>query len=215
LACDVQTLLHWFHHDVLAPNGLDTDSRTELYQFVTDALARLESLNGHRIRPLRSRLERERDALLGFATRLDQGIKTIAHQHHVPVSAVQELFTLQGLSPTTQAYWAQATRLHRQLKGQFHRVQTAVAEFADHLHRASSLVENLNGRLRSYFFLRRQLGPRYLDLLRFFFNHHPFQRSQRPKRVGKTPAELLTGQSHPHWLELLGFTRFKRPVAAA
>jgi len=213
LAEDVQTLLHWFHHDVLAPNGLDTASRTELYQFVTDALARLESFDGHRIHPLRCRLERKRDALLGFATRLDQGLKTIAEQHRVPLAAVRALFALQRLSPTTQAYWAQATQLHRQLKGQFHRVQTAVADFAGHLHRASSLVENFNGRLRSYFFLRRQLGPGYLDLLRFFFNHHPFQRSQRPKRVGKTPAELLTGQSHPHWLELLGFTRFKRAAA--
>ena len=214
LAEDVQTLFHWFQHDVLAPNGLDTDSRTELYQFVTDALAHLESFNTHRIRPLRSHLERERDALLGFATRLDQGLKTIAHQHRVPLVAVRELFALQRLSPTTQAYWAQATRLHRQLKGQFHRVQTAVADFAGQLHRASSLVENFNGRLRSYFSLRRQLGPCYLDLLRFFFNHHPFQRSQRPKRAGKTPTELLTGQSHPHWLELLGFTRFTRASEA-
>ena len=215
LADDVQTLLEWFHHDVLAPNGLDHSSRTELYQFITDALARLESFNVHRIRPLRRRLERERHALLGFATRLDQGLKTIAVEHHVPLISVRELFALQRLSPTTQAYWAQATRLHRQLGGQFHRVQTAVVEFADHLHRASSLVENFNGRLRSYFFLRRQLGPRYLDLLRFFFNHHPFQRSQHSKRVGKTPAELLTGQSHPHWLELLGFTRFRRAPRAA
>jgi hypothetical protein len=210
LAEDVQTLLEWFHHDILAPNGLDNSSRTELYQFVTDALARLESFNVPRIRPLRRRLERERDMLLGFATRLDQGLKTIADQHRIPLAAVRELFALQRLSPTTQAYWAQATRLHRQLRGQFYAAQRAVREFATHLHRASSLVENFNGRLRSYFFLRRQLGPHYLDLLRFFFNHHPFQRSQRPYRAGKTPAELLTGQSHPHWLELLGFTRFTR-----
>jgi len=194
--------------------GLDTHSRTELYQFMTDALARLENLNERRIRPLRRRLERERDALLGFAKRLDQGLKTIADQHRIPLASVRELFALQRLSPTTQAYWAQATQLHRQLKGQFHRVQTAVVEFADYLHRASSLVENFNGRLRSYFFLRRQLGPRYLDLLRFFFNHHPFQRSQRPNRLGKPPAELLTGQGHPHWLELLGFTRFTRVTQA-
>jgi hypothetical protein len=162
---------------------------------------------------VRCRLERERNAILGFATRLDQGLKAIATQHRILLAAVRERLALWRHSPTTQTCWAQATHLHRQLKGQFHRVQTAVADFAAHLHRASSLVENLNGQLRSYFFLRRQLGPRYLDLLRFFFNHHPFQRSQRPKRVEKTPAELLTGQSHPHWLELLGFTRFKRAAA--
>jgi hypothetical protein len=203
----VQTLLHWFHHDVLAPNGLDADSRTELYQFITHALARLGSFNGHRIRPLRRRLEHERDVLLGFAIRLDQGLSSIADQHHVPLASVRELFALQRRSPTTQAYSAQATLLQQQLKGQFDRVQTAVVDFANHLHRAGSRVENFNGRLRSYFFLRRQIRPSGPDLLRFFFNRHPFQRSQQSTRVGKTPAELLTGQSPPHWLELLGFTR--------
>jgi hypothetical protein len=76
--------------------------------------------------------------------------------------------------------------------------------------RASSLVENLNSRLRSYFFLRRQLGSEYLTLLQFVLNHRRLERSDRAERVGKTPAELMTGQSHPHWLEMLGYTRFVR-----
>jgi hypothetical protein len=75
--------------------------------------------------------------------------------------------------------------------------------------RTSSLVENLNSRLRNYFFLRKQLGSGYLDLLRFFLNHRTFMRSRCPERVGKSPAELMTGQEHPHWLELLGFERFQ------
>jgi len=76
--------------------------------------------------------------------------------------------------------------------------------------RASSIVENLNGRLRNYFYLRRHIGHGYLELLRFFLNHRRFARSERPERVGKTPAELLTGQPHRHWLELLGYQRFER-----
>ena len=76
---------------------------------------------------------------------------------------------------------------------------------------ASSLVENLNSRLRNYFSLRRQLGAPYLNLLQFFLNHRTFLRSHRPERVGKSPKELMTGQSHPQWLELLGFTRFQLP----
>ena len=41
-------------------------------------------------------------------------------------------------------------------------------------------------------------------------NHHVLERSERPERRGKTPAELLTGAAHRHWLELLGFDRFTR-----
>jgi hypothetical protein len=38
--------------------------------------------------------------------------------------------------------------------------------------RSSSLVENLNSRLRNYFTLRRHLGDSYLGLLQFFLNHN-------------------------------------------
>ncbi len=83
-------------------------------------------------------------------------------------------------------------------------------EVARQTVRASSLVENLNSRLRNYFFLRRHLGPDYLVLLQFFLNHRRFLRSERPERVGKSPAELLNANPHPHWLELLGYVRFSR-----
>ena len=69
--------------------------------------------------------------------------------------------------------------------------------------RSSSLVENLNSRLRTYFTLRRHLGSAYLDLLRFFLNHRRFMRSRLAERIGKSPRELMTGESHPHWLTLL------------
>lgn len=75
-------------------------------------------------------------------------------------------------------------------------------------HRARSRWwRNLNSRLRRYFFLRRHLGDAYLSLPQFFLNHRVFMRSRRAERVGKTPKQLLTGQAHPHWLELLGFER--------
>ena len=76
--------------------------------------------------------------------------------------------------------------------------------------RASSLVESLNSRLRNYFFLRKQLGPDYLNLLQFFLNSRQFMRSECEERIGKSPTELMTGESHPHWLELLGFKRFQQ-----
>jgi hypothetical protein len=89
-------------------------------------------------------------------------------------------------------------------------LRKAVAELLGQVVRASSVIENLNSRLRNYFFLRRHLGEDYLALLQFFLNHRRFQRSEYPQRQAKSPAELLTGQSHPHWLESLGYTPFSR-----
>ena len=84
------------------------------------------------------------------------------------------------------------------------------ANKAEDLIVRQALVENLNSRLRTYLFLRRQLGKDYLTLLQFFLNHRRYLRSDDPSRVGKSPAELLTGEPHAHWLELLGYTRFSR-----
>jgi hypothetical protein len=89
-------------------------------------------------------------------------------------------------------------------------LSAAVEELAAQVVRASSLVENLKSRLRTYFFLRRQLGPDDLELLRFFLNHRRWQRSEHPERVGKSPAELLNGQGHEHWLEMLGYQPCRR-----
>jgi hypothetical protein len=81
--------------------------------------------------------------------------------------------------------------------------------------RTSSVIENFNSRLRPYFLLRKQLETSYLELLRFFLNYRPFLHTTRPERRGKSPAELLTGQPHAHWLELLGFSPFRRTLVTA
>jgi len=72
------------------------------------------------------------------------------------------------------------------------------------------VIENLPSRLRGSFFLRRPLGPDYWALLQFYLNHRRFLRREHPERIGNSPAELLTGQTHRHWLEMLGSTRFAR-----
>lgn len=75
----------------------------------------------------------------------------------------------------------------------------------DDTPRSSSMVENLNSRLRKYYFLRHHLGGAYLSLLQFFPNPRAFMRSRRTGRMGQTRCEMRTGRTHPHWLELLGF----------
>ena len=52
--------------------------------------------------------------------------------------------------------------------------------------------------------------PDYLAMLQFFLNHRRYLRSEHRHRVDKSPTELLTGEPHRHWLELLGYTRFAR-----
>ena len=204
LARDVRTLTQWLRHDVLALAGPALATRQALFVFLVDELAQREPGDAQRIRPVRVALQNQRDALLAFAGVLDGKLAAIAQTHAIAEPLVREACVLHRLPSTSPAYWQGWNRLRAQIGGKFHALFAAVSQAMADTPRTSSLVENLNSRLRTYFTLRRHLGGAYLDLLRFFLNHRRFLRSRHAERQGKSPRELMTGQGHPHWLTLLG-----------
>lgn len=210
LADDVALLAHWLHYDILAVSGLAYADRCTLFDFIVAELQAREHLCPYRIGPVRKLLKNHRDEILAFAAQLDVDLTALAKEFQVPVDTVRELLTIQVLDQRRPQRWQKQAALRQQLRDRFHSLSEAVQGLADHVVRASSVIENLNSRLRPYFFLRRQLGPDYLVLLQFFLNHRRFLRSKHPERVNKSPAELLTRQTHPHWLEMLGYHRFSR-----
>ncbi len=209
LADDVALLVRWLRQDILAVAGPDHADRRALYDFVVAEFRAREHFCP-RLAPLCRLLENQRDDLLAFAVQLDNDLTALAQEFMVPVAVVRDLLNVQAMDVRDPRRWQKEAALRQRLHGRFYPLSEAVEELAGHTIRASSVIENLNSRLRNYFFLRRHLGPDYLALLQFFLNHRRFQRSEHAQRVGKSPAELLTGQSHPHWLEMLGYTRFSR-----
>ena len=177
-------------------------------KFVIEELRSREYICKHRIEPVRKYLENHKDNLLEFVPEMEKLLAEVSIEFEVPLADVQGVANLRGLS--TEERWEENTTLRNRLKSKFHIIETAVGDILDSIVRASSLVENLNSRLRNYFTLRRHLGNDYLEILRFFLNHRRFMRSEYQVRVGKSPTELLTGERHMHWLEMLGFELFKR-----
>jgi hypothetical protein len=210
LADQVATLVCWLREDLFAVNGLAYTDRCALYDFVVAELRARVALCPQRLQPLCTLLHDHRSQLLAFAAQLDENLAHLAREFRVSLDLVRCVLDVQRTAPRLAKRWPQEAALRQKLRGRFYALREAVAELAHQTVRASSVIENLNSRLRNYFFLRRQLGPDYLVLLQFFLNHRRFLRSEHPERVDKSPAELLTGQGHPHWLELLGFTRFSR-----
>ena len=204
LARDIRLLTQWLSHDVLALAGPILVTRQMLFDFVVEELHRREPADERRIRPVRVALANQRDDLLAFAGVLDEKLAAIAHAHDISALLVREACVLHRLPSTSTAYWQGWNRLRVKLGGKFHAVFDAVSQVLAETPRSSSLVENLNSRLRTYFTLRRHLGGSYLDLLQFFLNHRCFMRSRRAERNSKSPRQLMTGQGHQHWLTLLG-----------
>ncbi len=226
LVADLKILLCWLRIDILSLAGPEWQERLELMNFIISELQQREDQGHKGIRSLRVALSNQKADLLAFAAVLDQKLASIAQKFKIPLSQVRSVCLLMKKSLSTNVYWQKWNHLYQQLSAKFLPVKEAVELAIKSTPRASSLVENLkasigyagetpaslslNSRLRNYFFLRKQLGSDYLDLLRFFLNHRTFRSSRVTERKGKSPTELMTGEKHPHWLSLLGFELFQR-----
>jgi hypothetical protein len=210
LADDVALLARWLRYDVLGLAGPAHADRLALYDFIHAELKARVPQAPRLLGRLARYLHGQRDDLLAFAAQLDRDLAALAAAFAVAPERVRQLFAVQTLPLDSPKRWHRDAPLCHILAERYFPLSQALDELRRRTVRASSLVENLNSRLRSYFFLRRHLGNDYLALLQFFLNHRRYLRSEHPERVDKSPAELLTGQSHPHWLELLGHTRFSR-----
>ncbi len=164
LARDVRTLTQWLRHDVLALAGPDLATRRELFDFVVEELAAREPEDPRRIRPVRVALQNQRDQLLAFAGVLDAKLAAIAQAHAIPEPLVREACVLHRLPSTSPAYWQGWNRLRAQTGGKFHVLFDAVSHAMADTPRSSSLVENLNARLRTYLTLRPHLGGSLVHL---------------------------------------------------
>lgn len=207
LADDVAVLSRWLRTDVFAVSGLSYPDRCGLFDFIVAEFQARVPCCPHRLKPLCTLLTNHRDQLLAFALQLDQDLTDLAVEFEVPVNVVRDLLDLQTMDKRQPHYWQKLSVVRECLGSCFYVLEQATRGLSAQVVRASSIVENINSRLRSYFFLRRQIGSGYLELLQFFLNHRRFLRSECAERVGKSPAELLTGQAHPHWLEMLGHAR--------
>lgn len=206
LADDVAWLLRWLREDILPPRGPDFATRRALLDWVVEELRQREALCAHRLAPVRKLLENHRHELLAYVERLDEQLAGLAEEFGVSPEAARAVWNLECLEAVSPQYGREAESLRCRLGGKFYGLQQAMVGMGAVTFRSSSWVENINSRLRNYFFLRGQIGSDYLELLQFYFNHHRYLRSAVASRVGKSPTELLTGQPHPHWLSLLGYS---------
>ena len=101
---------------------------------------------------------------------------------------------------------------------EFQKLYEVVENTHSEIIRGSSLVENVNSRLRRFFdSARGQLNQNCLNLIRFYLNHKVFTRG---KRAGKSPAQLFqqkcglaTQSDEQHWLDILQAIKVKNDAA--
>lgn len=202
------TLQNWLRHDILALAGPTFPIRIDLLNFVIEELRAKEAGNV-KVASLRQKLENAKDDVLGFVKAIDDKLSLAAVQNDLPLEFLEKIAIMLSRLHSDLHRYEIETELRAALRERYHLALSIVADCLASTPRSSSLVESVNSRLRSYFFLRRTIDHGYLDLMQYFLNHRVLERSDRAHRIGKTPREILTGEAHENWLDILGFPKVK------
>ncbi len=214
ISSTINTLISWMEHDVFNMPGSSIKLRRELFNFILQEFETLAKIHPHRIHGLCTKLRHQRDGLLAFVDVLDCKFHDIAKKHKCTLDVAWRICQLQRCTYYGDTYHQRSLQILDEIGEElFELVEDDVLAALNSTEKTSSAVENLNGRTKSYLHNRKGCSQSFLNLLRFYFNHTPFRRSARESRVGKSPTEILTGKKHAHWLEMLGYTRFKRKAA--
>jgi len=206
-------LAQWMQHDVLQLAGHPPEDRAMLYDFIVSEMTVLASQHPHRIEAIVTSLHHQREALLEVTNELNALFLNLAQHYHVSIETIWAVCYTARYGIDSCKYNEQSSALESLIGEQYDEIEDAVLLILETTHRCSSMVENLNSRVRPYLDERKEISQKLLGLIQFYLNHKPFMRSKHERLVNKTPAQAMTGKPHKPWLEMLGFECFQRQAA--
>lgn len=196
----------WLQHDILPVVGYPPAIRSELYDLVLEELNRLAQDYEHpRLIKLAKHFTQYKQPLLTVADTLNDKLTALAKLYDCSLVYLWELVLLQRYDIQHPTYHEKSSILEMQWPLYFDELEDRVKATINEIYRTSSMIENLNSRIAPYIELRKQLGKQYLPMLQFYLNHSLFDRSVDPHIQGKSAAQVMTGDTHPSWIEMLGF----------
>lgn len=141
--------------------------------------------------------------VLGFLPRLRQSLVIMAREYHVPEYAFTLMYSQLSLDVETEQYQLIEDKLYHLFQNRFLEAKEALNEKIHSTYRASSLIENVNGRFRVFMNVQREIPDAQFSLLKMMLNTKKCCRSRVPERIGNSALDRLTGQNTPDFLDAL------------
>ena len=140
-----------------------------------------------------------------FINRLFRDFSLTAEAMGLDEEVFRLLYRRLGVPKESEAY-AELTRQASALipsEDDLANVERVHDEMVNDIKRASSMVENVNGRLRAYLNIKRHVSSNFYSLVQLHLNAKRYCRSRVEARKGHSPLELLTGKPWPEFIDLL------------
>jgi len=151
------------------------------------------------VRKFRNRLP----ALLRFLRRLEKKTREAALSFPAHPRAFQLLYNQTAYHYQSEEYRFMEKKLFSIFGQRIFEARDMLSSILRSVFRASSLIENLNGRLRPFMDLKREVPEPLFILLKVFFNTKKDRRPRNRNWKGTSAIDRLTGQSCPEFLDLL------------
>ena len=149
-------------------------------------------------------LRKSLHGVLKFLKLLYKRFDELAEQMGVSPESFRLLYHLKTCTEGTIEYKSINKRIERLLGNKRSDAENALNEAIHDTKRASSIVENLNSRIRVYMNIKKVVPKKFFVLLKVYLNTRKYRRSRVNERKRKSPLELMTGQEHPDFYEIIG-----------
>lgn len=200
--CDrLLTLYHWLR-EMTRYQGYCYPDVLSLCYWILDQMEDTAGITD-KLRKVLAKTRRNLPDVLIYLERAEKVLREYAMKKGYPEETFVLMYRMQGYHPGSQEYRSADRRLRHILKKKYADAYLEIEGILKGVKRASSLVENVNGRLGRYMNLKRMIPEKFLTLLKVYFNTKKYRRSRKAEHVGKSPLELLTGQEHPDFYDIV------------
>ena len=214
---DAMECLYTWLCEMASFSGCDYDEATGLMRWILSEMAAVAGRNGGtwELRKEIARFEDRMPAAMLFLKRLFRDFSRAAAAMGLPEEAFRLLHRRMGARKHSDGY-AALTREAMEAVGteRWEEARKAHDEIVGGIKRASSMVENVNSRLRPYMNIKKHISSNFYSLVQLHLNTKKCRRSRVKSRQGRSPVELLTGETWPELIGLLeerGFWADSKP----
>lgn len=110
---------------------------------------------------------------------MEDSFERSAREKGIPPDSLRLMYRQKALLPSEAEYGQIEISLAKLLGKDYDQTRREFEEILSRTKKASSLVENLNGRIRSYMDLKRTVPKDYFVLLKVYFNTRKYRRDRK------------------------------------
>ena len=199
---DELRILYGWYQEHTNFNGKGYEYNLSVCNWILDEMSKLYPKSDRLLETI-AHLRENMPGILGFLPRLRRTLVNMAHEYRVPDYAFTLMYSQTAMDVEDERYQVIEEKLYRIFRGRFLDAKEDFRQAVSKTYRASSAIENVNGRVRVFVNAKREIPADQFPLLKMMMNMKKCHRSRKPERIGSSALERLTGQDMPDFLDAL------------